>query len=193
MIKATVVAGLLSLTSLDLLANWTVNNEQSTVSFISVKKSNVMEAHHFNQLTGTLSADGKFSLNINLASVDTGISIRDQRMKEHLFQQSKFANATVSASLSADTISQLKINKTTPLSLSANLDLHGHKKAITLLLDVVKLSDSSLIVSNRKPVFIKANDFSLVKGIETLRNLAGLPSIATTVPVSFSLRLNKDK
>lgn len=193
MIKATVLAGLLSLTSLDLLANWTVSNEQSTVSFISVKKSNVMEAHHFNQITGQLTKDGSFSLNIDLASVDTTIGIRDQRMKEYLFEQSKFANATVSASLTSAIISKLKTNETTPLSLTAELDLHGYKKEITLLVDVIKLSDSSLVVNSTKPVFIKANDFSLVKGIEKLRSLAGLPSISTTVPVSFSLRLNKDK
>jgi len=192
MIKATVLAGLLSLTSLDLLANWTVNNEQSTVSFISVKKSNVMEAHHFNQLTGQLTKDGKFSLNIDLSSVDTGITVRNERMQEHLFEQAKFANATVSASLKQDTISKLKVNETTPVSLKAELNLHGYKKSIRLLLDVVKLSDSSLIVSSKKTVFIKANDFSLVKGIEKLRELARLPSIATTVPVSFSLRLNKE-
>ena len=86
-----------------------------------------------------------------------------------------------------------KTNETTPLSLTAELDLHGYKKEITLLVDVIKLSDSSLVVNSTKPVFIKANDFSLVKGIEKLRSLAGLPSISTTVPVSFSLRLNKDK
>lgn len=193
MIKATVLAGLLSLTSLDLLANWTVNNEQSNVSFISVKKSNVMEAHHFNKLTGKLYTDGSFTLVIDLASVDTTIGIRDQRMKEHLFEQNKFAHAIVSASLTPDTISQLKVNEITPLSLTANLDFHGYKKEITLLVDVIKLSDSSLVVSSTKPVFIKANDFSLVKGIEKLRSLAGLPSISTTVPVSFSLRLDKDK
>lgn len=193
MIKATILATVLSLTSLDLLANWNVDNEQSSVNFISVKKSNVMEAHHFNQIAGKLSNDGSFKLVIDLASVDTGITIRNERMQEHLFELPDFTKATVSASLKPATISALKINETTPVTLKATLDLHGEDKTIRLSVNVTKLSDSSLMVSSTKPIFIKADDFSLVKGIEKLRELARLPSIATTVPVSFSLRLNKAK
>jgi hypothetical protein len=55
---------------------------------------------------------------------------------------------------------------------------------------VTKLANGSLLVNSVKPVIIKAVDFNLVKGIEKLRQLAGLPSISTTVPVSFVLRLN---
>ena len=195
MIKSTLLSAaaitVLSLTSFNLLADWKVDNDQSTVSFISVKKTNVMEAHHFNNLSGKLSKEGAFSLAIDLASVDTTIGIRDQRMKEHLFEQSKFAQAIVSGAIPANMLAKLVVNETTSMSVAGQLDLHGNKQPITLLMSVTKLSDSNLLVASQKPVMIKASDFGLVKGIETLRNLAGLPSISTTVPVSFVLRLNQ--
>jgi len=192
MIKSIVLTALLSLTSFNLLADWSIDNAQSTVNFVSVKKTHVMEAHHFNTLTGTLSEEGQFSLSIDLKSVDTGISIRDQRMKEHFFEQNKFANATVSATISPSILAQLKVNQTTSMSLTGQLDLHGNKQPIALLMSVTKLSNSDLVVASQKPVIIQASNFGLVKGIDTLRQLAGLPSISTTVPVSFVLRLNQE-
>jgi len=195
MIKSTLLNAtlmtVLSLTSLSAFADWKLDNEQSTVSFISVKKTNVMEAHHFNKLSGKLSNEGVFSLAIDLGSVDTTIAIRDQRMKEHLFEQVKFPQAIVSATILPATLAKLNVNETTTMPLTAQLDLHGMKQSIILLMSVTKLSDSSLLVASQKPVMIKASDFGLVEGIETLRKLAGLPSISTTVPVSFVLRLNQ--
>lgn len=190
MIKSTVTAALLSLTSLSAFANWTLNNDQSTVSFVSVKKSNVMEAHHFKSLTGKLSNAGKFSLTIDLNSVDTAIAIRDQRMAKHLFETTQFAQANVSATLPTSLLTELTVDTTIKTNLSAQLSLHGQTMPISLMVSVTKLASGNLLVASIKPVIIKAADFGLVKGIETLRQLAGLPSISTTVPVSFVLRLN---
>ena len=39
-------------------ANWQVNNEQSNVSFVSIKKNSVAEAHHFKNVSGTLNEQG---------------------------------------------------------------------------------------------------------------------------------------
>lgn len=190
MIKSTATAVLLSLTSLSAFANWTLNNDQSTVSFVSVKKGNVMEAHHFKSLTGNLSDSGKFSLSIDLKSVDTAIAIRDQRMAEHLFETTKFSQAIVEATLPTSLLATLTVGNTIESSLSAQLSLHGQTVPVPLMLSITKLTNGSLLVTSVKPVIIKAADFDLVKGIEKLRQLAGLPSISTTVPVSFVLRLN---
>lgn len=190
MIKPIALTTLLSLTSLNVSADWQVDNTHSVVSFISVKKTNVMEAHYFKSLSGRLSDAGTFSLAIDLASVETNVAIRNQRMQAHLFEQDKFANAFVSASIAPSTLAQLKVNQTVSMPLTGQLDLHGETQPIELLVSVTKLSDSSLLVASQKPVMIYASQFNLVEGIEKLRQLANLPSIATTVPVSFVLRLN---
>jgi len=190
MIKSTATAVLLSLMSASAFADWTLDNEQSTVSFVSVKKGTVMEAHHFNTISGNLSEAGKFSLNIELSSVNTAIAIRDQRMSEHLFETSQFSHATINALIPAALLSSLKANKTIKTTLSSELSLHGQTLPISVIVSITKLTDGSLLVASVKPAIIKAADFELVKGIEKLRQLAGLPSISTTVPVSFVLRLN---
>jgi hypothetical protein len=157
---------------------------------VSVKKGNVMEAHHFKSLTGSLSETGKFSLRIDLKSVDTAIAIRDQRMAEHLFETNKFSQAIVEATLPASLLTTLTVDNTIESRLSAQLSLHGQTVPILLTVSVTKFTNGSLMVTSVKPVIIKAADFDLVKGIDKLRQLAGLPSISTTVPVSFVLRLN---
>ena len=52
-------------------------------------------------------------------------------------------------------------------------------------------SGDKLIVSSTKPIIVQASDFGLVDGILKLQELAKLPSIATTVPVSFVLTFAK--
>ena len=44
-----------------------------------------------------------------------------------------------------------------------------------------------LRVDTLAPIIVKADAFALVDGIESLREIAGLPSISRSVPVSFSL------
>jgi hypothetical protein len=51
----------------------------------------------------------------------------------------------------------------------------------------MKLSETNMVVTTQEPVIIKAEDFALVAGINKLKSLAHLPSIAYSVPVSFVL------
>jgi hypothetical protein len=44
-----------------------------------------------------------------------------------------------------------------------------------------------LQISNARPVVINAGEFELTRGVEKLREIAGLPSISPVVPVQFSL------
>ena len=60
---------------------WQINNNESQVNFISTKKVNIAEVHQFDKIAGNLAETGEFSLAIDLASVNTGIEIRDSRMK----------------------------------------------------------------------------------------------------------------
>lgn len=191
MIKSTLAAVALAAFSTQALANWQLANEQSMVSFVSLKKADVMEAHHFKQLKGSLNDSGHFNLAIDLSSVDTAISIRDQRMAKHLFEVVKFPKAMLSAIIAPKTLENIAVNQTVSLTVPASLALHGETKKLSVKVDITRLSNNDLLVVSSKPVLVKAGDFNLVQGIEKLRQLAGLPSISNTVPVSFTLRLNK--
>ena len=64
-----------------LQASWSLVNEASLITFVSIKKNSVAEVGHFKQVAGTIGDDGKVEMKIDLASVDTGIEVRDQRKR----------------------------------------------------------------------------------------------------------------
>jgi polyisoprenoid-binding protein YceI len=89
------------------LAAWTLDNDTSQVSFVSVKAGDAGEVHRFTEISGGLSADGKASVIIQLASVDTLIPVRDVRMREILFQTDLFPTASLSADIDMDALNAI--------------------------------------------------------------------------------------
>lgn len=71
--------------------------------------------------------------------------------------------------------------------VTLNLSLHGVVKDVEAEVTVVKLQDNRWLISSAKPVILNASDFNMIDGINTLRELAGLSSIATAIPVTFEL------
>ncbi|UJF21027.1 YceI family protein [Shewanella sp. OMA3-2] len=183
------VLGLLS--SQTLASDWKVNNSQSTVSFISIKKADVGEVHRFKQIEGALSDSGGFSLTIDLSSVDTGISVRDERMQGLLFEVAQFPKLQLKAGVNPKLISDLKVGETLITQVDATISLHGEQQALPFNVVIAKLSATKMLVTSLTPVIINAGDFDLVTGVEKLRNIAGLTSISLAVPVSFVLTLSK--
>ena len=173
-------------------ANWQVNNEQSNVSFVSIKKNSIAEAHHFKNVSGTLNEQGQFKLMIDLTSVETLIPIRNERMTKLLFETAKFPNAVLTADLSK-ALSTLKPGQHVLKGLKAELDFHGNKKELTIDVLANMSAKGDISASSFTPVIINASDFKVTEGISELQKLAGLPSIATAVPVTFSLTLDKEK
>jgi polyisoprenoid-binding protein YceI len=170
-------------------ADWVVNNDQSGVAFVSTKAGNVAEVHRFRDLTGRLANDGAFTLDIVLDSVDTGIEIRDERMRELLFQTERYPRARLSAQLDMKQLQAIGPGELGTLTAEAELNLHGQRATLTVAAAVVHLEDGSLLVSSEEPLVITASQFDLLAGIERLRDIAGLPSISPAVPVTFRLTL----
>ena len=52
---------------------------------------------------------------------------------------------------------------------------------------ITALTGNRILVHGISPVIVSAGDFGLAEGIEKLREIAGLPAIATAVPVYFNL------
>lgn len=174
----------------DTLPSYVLDPQMSSIYFVSSKKVHVLETHSFNDISGLISATGEANLSINLDSVETGIDIRNQRMREFLFETTLYTTAQVTLSLDPDQIASLALGSVTYLEISPTLDLHGVSLPLTATVRISKLSDSQLIVQNVSPVVINAEDFDLITGIETLRDLAGLSVISYQVPVNFTLVFN---
>jgi len=168
-------------------ADWTLSNEKSLVSFISVKKGDVAEIHYFRQLEGGVDSDGRVTLSIELASVDTAVEIRDKRMRELLFETDVFPTATLSTRVDIGKLNALEPGATAIESIKGELELHGQKQELQTDLIFARLDETRILVASYKPMVIDAGKYALVEGINKLREIAGLPSISNAVPVSLVL------
>ena len=190
-IKKNLPVSLLSLALVSgaAMADWQVDNANSSVYFISTKNINISEIHHFTQVSGKLTDNGQFSLDIDLASVETAIDIRNSRMREHLFKVDSFPKARVSATVPAEAL-KLTNGNSMQLELPATLTVMGIDKALTINALVSKTAAGQYVVSSTKPILLSAVDVGMQEGVEVLQKIAGLSSIGLTVPVSFNLQLN---
>jgi polyisoprenoid-binding protein YceI len=168
-------------------ADWQLEQEHSSINFNSVKKEHVVENHFFNHFSASISEKGIVNLAIDLSSVDTKIGIRDQRMKEHLFNTNLFPQALFTAQLNVEDLENMDVESSRSINITGEIDLHGQRQKMVMKVLVTKLSPTKLLVTNQKSVIIKAQDFDLISGINKLQKLANLPSITHSVPVNFIL------
>ncbi|MEY3220660.1 MAG: hypothetical protein RIT27_2017 [Pseudomonadota bacterium] len=185
-LAAIFIANLIS----PVFAAWELDNNDSRVNFVSIKKTNVAELGRFTMLEGQISNNGETNLKIYLNSVDTKIPIRDERMREFLFEISKFAQATFSTQLDLTLLKNLPIGERAIQIIGGKFELHGISKELKADVMLTRLSANKLMVSSFAPVLLNAEDFQLNAGIEKLRELAGLTNISSAVPVTFHLTFN---
>lgn len=181
---------LLAFLSPSAFAQWDLSIDDSHINFISVKSLKVAEVHRFQEATGSINDSGQVELNIDLSSVQTNIDIRNDRMKTMLFDTANFLEAKITGVVDLEKVTNLKEGDTYTESVKLNLSLHGVSHQVTNQVQVTKLSGDRLLVSSVMPLVINASDYGLAEGIEQLRVIAGLPSISTAVPVTFSLIFN---
>ncbi|QIR16153.1 YceI family protein [Shewanella aestuarii] len=185
------VLALAILSNAVMASDWQVNNDQSIISFISVKKENIAEIHRFNNVDGKLTESGTFSLIIDLSSVNSGIEIRDERMQSLLFEVAQFPKLTLKAAVNPKLLESLVIGEMLTTQVDGEIELHGQKVTKTFDVVVAQLSADKMLVTSLKPVIVQAQEFGLVAGVEKLRDIAGLSSISLAVPVSFVVTLTK--
>ncbi len=171
-------------------ADWLLDSDASQLHFISIKKGNIAEISEFKSLQGQYDNDGNLIIKIDLASVDTHIPVRDERMKAYLFEVKTYPMATLSAVIDTEIIDAIAEGASTEITVDASLDLHGVSKPITIDVIITRLVGAKLSVVSAKPVIVNASDFSLLAGINKLMTIAKLPSISQAVPVTFNLIFN---
>ena len=173
------------------LGAWNLDPTRSQISFVSIKAQSVAEAHRFTETSGRISSDGTATLTIQLASVDTLIPIRDERMREMLFRTDLFPTATVIARLDLKQLEALAPGSTLEITSEVVLNFQDRDLPFTAELLVSRLSAKRVVVATLKPIIVNAASLGLTDGVEALREIAGLPSISTAVPVSVVLTFNE--
>lgn len=171
-------------------SDYLLDSENSSLYFVSTKQTHVVERHHFTALSGSISDSGDAKLSINLSSVETGIVVRNERVRDLLFEVGIFSEAIVSLPVNLDSLAAQAVGSAQTQSISASLSLHGVVAAIDTEVIITKLSDSKLMVQNGSPLLVSAGDYNLTSGIDALRNIANLDVISYAVPVNFTLLFN---
>jgi hypothetical protein len=176
-------------------ADWTLDNERSSLFYVTNKAAAIAEINSFGELSGTIMDNGKATVNVHLNSVDTAIEVRDQRVRDMLFKVGEYLNelaaATVSLDVNAAELESMNAGAYMRASYSTQLSLNGISATLPAEMIVTKLSDESILVQSAKPLIINAAAFGLAGGVEELREVAGLPSINNNAIVSFTLYFSK--
>lgn len=168
-------------------ADWLLDEQHSTLNFLTTKNSNITEISSFGRLSGVLSEKGTANLLIDLNSINTRIPLRDERIRNLLLNSDKYPNATVQVSIAADILQNLLVGKSLTTEISGTLDLHGKQLPLTAKVHVFKDENGAVHATTTEPVLLDMVTLGLTDGIEKLRELAKLNNISYMVPVTFKL------
>ncbi|RAS24094.1 MULTISPECIES: YceI family protein [unclassified Pseudomonas] len=171
-------------------ANWHLDGESSRLSFVTGKNGDTAEVHRFLVLHGNVDRNGRAALSIEMDSVSSGIPLRDEQMRDNLFEVGRFAEASVKAQIDLRPINDLADGAQIELRLPLTVTLHGQSHSYNALLLATRLDQRRFQVVTLEPLVLRASDFGLLPGLESLRKFAKLKSINPSVPVNAVLIFN---
>jgi hypothetical protein len=187
--KALLATSLLMTTPV-FAGDWKTVDAETSVAFGSIKKDTVGEVHHFNKVTGSVSEDGKLKLDIDLASLETNIDIRNERMTKHVFLEGA-ATASLTGEIDMSEINDLKIGETRIIEIEAVLSFVGVENDIDTNMLVARLGENRVLVSTADFVMLSTEDLEIDPGINKLMELAKLPGITRVTPISARMVFEK--
>ncbi len=176
-----------------LAQGWTLRGALSTISFGSVKKDKVGETFRFSNISGKVDKDGRVTVTIDLDSVQTGVDIRDERMRKHVFGSDgkKKPTATLTVQVDPKTVAAVPVGTLKPLSTTVELEFLGRRMPVEADLVIARLSPERIMVLTDGMIWFSTEDMGIDEGISKLQELAGLPSITRAFPVTARLVFQK--
>jgi len=166
---------------------WHVNPEASYLTIQSVKKNEVLETHRFTNFAGTIQPDGETEIKIDLASIETGVDIRNVRMRFLLFETYKFPLARITTKIPPAEMRRLETTKRLVYPLTFTVEMHGVSKDYSAEAIVSRTYDSAVSVTTTAPIVVAAADFGLDGGIAKLAEAVGKIAITPAAFVNFNI------
>jgi polyisoprenoid-binding protein YceI len=170
---------------------WRLDPAGSRLSYVSIKAGEVAENNRFDTLSGSVAADGTASLSIDLASVSTGVEIRNERMREVFFGAADNPAANITAKLNPKAFAGLAVGQSVLRTLTAEVTIKGASADVETEVLVTRTAEDRVLVVTAAPVIVSTDMFGLTDELGELRALAQLPSITPAVPVTFSLAFTR--
>ena len=161
--------------------SWALNGDASHLAFGSVKNDYVAEVHSFADLSGE-ATDTAVSVTIDLASVQTNIDIRNERMGEHVFKGE--APALLSAEMDLSQYDELAFGESTVAEFDGTLSLLGEEVPVFTDVVVFRLGNDDVMVTTNDMVFLATDELGIDEGINMLQELASLDGITRATPVT---------
>lgn len=149
------------------------------------KGNDILEQGTFKNHSGLLNKRGEFDIEIELDSVSSDIVIRDQRLKEWLFEVDKFATAHITGQLDAAQISKLSQNETLQLHQPIIIALHDNEVKTNADLLINRVDDRQIKVETVKPIYLNVKDLGMGEGLQQLTDVMKLAKINADVPIIF--------
>ena len=169
---------------------WTLNGDMSNIAFGSVKNEYNGEVHHFSTLSGSVDAQGQVVVSVPLASVETMIDIRNERMRELVFKNSP--TATVSATVDMVALDKLGGGESMGAETEGTLSLLGQEVALYSDLFVIRVGEDKVMVTTDGMLMLATDELGVDAAIDQLQEIAGLDSITRVSPVTVRLVFDSD-
>ncbi|WP_412971584.1 YceI family protein [Glaciecola sp. MF2-115] len=163
----------------------TLDKSQSSINFISTKNQHISEQHSFDNFSGQISDNGELVITIDIASLNTNIPIRNERMQKMLFDMANFSTAKFTAMIPSD-LSKLSAGEMKRTTVSGDMMIAGKTATVSFDIILTGLNNGSINATTVRSTILNASDFDLDEGIAALQKVAMLQSISKTVPLSFS-------
>ena len=167
---------------------WTLDGANSKVGFGSVKSDFIGEAHSFSGLSGTVSEDGTVDITLDLATLETNIDIRNERMQEHVFKMAP--DAKLMAEVDMEAMESLEVGGTMMSVVEGTLMFLGQEVFVDLPVVAARLSDEQVLIMSDGVTYLSTEELGVDAGVDVLMDLAGLESIDRAVPVTVRFMFN---
>jgi OOP family OmpA-OmpF porin len=167
--------------------DWVLNPTQSNVYMQTEKLENTVEKHRFTSIEGTVTKNGDASIKIDLNTLDTGIDLRNVRMRFLLFETFKFPDLVVTAKIDKTKLTELATRTRINYSLHSRVEMHGIAKEFDIPVEIARVNDTTVTVSTIKPLDVAGETFDFMRGIGKLADAMGGIRIVPSASISFDL------
>ncbi|QIA63071.1 YceI family protein [Vibrio astriarenae] len=169
--------------------SYQVDTDVSSVSFSTIKKQYIVEPAVITGLSGSLDENGKLSVSIPIKNIDTGVSIRNDRLGELFFNIATYPDVGVSAEVPMELMEgdTVIIQATIPASVT----MYGKTQTLEFSLNLVRVGDV-ISVFSIKPVIVDSTLFGIpAESLTALSSTVGAIPISSSVAANVSLILKK--
>src|SRR5262245_33410702 len=133
-------------------ADWTLDGANSSFYYVTNKAAAVSEVNSFTGLSGVITDAGSATLSIDLATVNTAIDVRNQRMRDIVFQVAQFPKAEITLQIDPASLKDMAVGAGGSSTYTAKVSLHGVTTDIAADLQVIKLDADTIQVQLVKPL-----------------------------------------